>query len=318
MTKSLSACFVGLGSIGKRHLTNLHAVAKERGIKLTVDALRHEGSAPLDVSTAPLISSEHYNFDDLGHYDLMFVCNPSQLHYDTLCRLKDNAERFFIEKPVFVKPLTDAELAPFDNERKFYVACPMRHTKTFAYLQDFIKTNRVFSARAICSSYLPEWRPNQDYRTLYSASKDSGGVKFDLVHEFDYIFTLFGFPFRHFLSEGKFSDLEISSNDTVAFIGEYPDKVIELHLDYHGRRAQRYIELYTPDDVVRCDFLTSTVNLLKSGKSISFAEDRNDCCRREIDYFLRFAEGTATNINTVRHSNAVIDLISKQDARKAQ
>ena len=38
--KTLKVLFVGLGSIGKRHLKNLHAVAAERGAQVQAWALR--------------------------------------------------------------------------------------------------------------------------------------------------------------------------------------------------------------------------------------------------------------------------------------
>lgn len=40
MTK-LEVCFVGVGSIAKRHIKNLKKVCEKRGINLTINALRH-------------------------------------------------------------------------------------------------------------------------------------------------------------------------------------------------------------------------------------------------------------------------------------
>ena len=36
---TLTALFVGLGSIGTRHLNNLHALCQQRGVTLRADAL---------------------------------------------------------------------------------------------------------------------------------------------------------------------------------------------------------------------------------------------------------------------------------------
>ena len=309
MDKDLSALFVGLGSIGSRHLRDLVAVCTERGLRLSVDALRHAGAAPLAESIRGLVRTEYRDIGSLGTYDLIFICNPSQLHEATLEALKDKARHFFVEKPAFVRPLAREREEAFSDESKFFVACPLRFTKVYSYLETFVKEHRVFSARAVCSSYLPEWRPNQDYRSLYSARPESGGVKLDLIHEFDYLFALFGIPPRHFIAEGKFSDLEIASNDTVAFVGEYDDKVVEVHLDYHGRQPQRFVELNTRDDTVRCDFLRSEVQFLRAGTRLSFGESREDYCRREIAYFLDFAVGEKKNVNSILRANRVLSVL---------
>lgn len=295
MTKSLTACFVGLGSIGKRHLKNLVTICAERGIDLSVDALRHAPS-PLAADIAPLIRAEYYNAEELPHYDLIFICNPSQSHYETLCALNDKADHFFIEKPVFTRPLSEEELRPFADEKKYYVACPLRHTKTFAALKDFVSSHPVYSVRAICSSYLPDWRPGVDYRKLYSASKDSGGVALDLIHEFDYLFALFGFPEDSKLIARRVSDLKIESPDVVSYIASYPDKTIELHLDYFGRDSQRYCEVFSRDKTIRFDFL-------------GVAEDRNLSYVREIGWFIDFACGKQANINSTHFANSVLNHI---------
>ena len=292
MTDSLTACFVGLGSIGKRHLKNLVAVCAERGISIAVDALRH-APTPLAEDIASLIRAEYYNTAELPHYDLIFICNPSQSHYKTLCALNDKADHFFIEKPVFTRPLSDEELRPFADEKKYYVACPLRHTKTFAALKDFVSTHPVYSVRSICSSYLPDWRPGVDYRKLYSASKESGGVALDLIHEYDYLFALFGFPEESKLIARHVSDLELESCDVVSFVAAYPDKTVELHLDYFGRPSQRCCEIFTEDGRVRFDYLNAV-------------EERNEGYMREMRSFLDFAIGGSQNINSVLFSNDVL------------
>ena len=292
MTDSLTACFVGLGSIGKRHLKNLVAVCAERGISIAVDALRH-APTPLAEDIASLIRAEYYNTAELPHYDLIFICNPSQSHYKTLCALNDKADHFFIEKPVFTRPLSDEELRPFADEKKYYVACPLRHTKTFAALKDFVSTHPVYSVRSICSSYLPDWRPGVDYRKLYSASKESGGVALDLIPEFDYLFALFGFPEESKLIARHVSDLELESCDVVSFVAAYPDKTVELHLDYFGRPSQRCCEIFTEDGRVRFDYLNAV-------------EERNEGYMREMRSFLDFAIGGSQNINSVLFSNDVL------------
>ena len=176
-----SVLFVGLGSIGRRHLRNLHVVSRKLGLDVTVEALRHAGGA-LEPDVAGLLSAQHMVSSSLkDSYDIVFVCNPSQMHVETLHALKDKGRFFFVEKPVAVEPISEPMMRSLGDPRRYCVACPLRHSLVYEAIRDFTARNRVLSARALCTSYLPEWRSKADYRRLYSARRDSGGT--DLVQD---------------------------------------------------------------------------------------------------------------------------------------
>ena len=305
----MKAVVIGLGSIGQRHLKNIHSVAAKRGIQVVTDVVEPRALDYLDEATRSLVGNRFSSLGDIGRYDMIFIANPSQLHEETLAAVRDRADFFFVEKPVFTKALGADAAALYSDERRFYVACPIRHTKVYAFLSEFVPQNKVYCARAICSSYLPDWRPGTDYRRTYAAQEGSGGVKLDLIHEFDYLFTLFGLPQESRLLDGKFSELELKSVDGVSFVGRYPDKTLELHLDYYGRVPRREIELYTADDVVVCDFIKAEIRFLKSGRRIDLAEERNEYCKREMAYFFDFALGGAKNINSIPYANGIISFV---------
>ena len=305
----MNICIIGLGSIGQRHLKNIHAVAAARGIAVETDVVEPRELDYLDATTRALVRNRFATPDELGLYDMIFVTNPSQLHHETLLSVKDKADFFFVEKPVFTKALPPDALAPFADEKRFYVACPIRHTRVYGFLAEFVPQNKIYCARAICSSYLPEWRPGTDYRRTYAAQEGAGGVKLDLIHEFDYLFTLFGLPETSCLFDGQFSHLELKSVDGVSFVARYSDKTLELHLDYYGRVPRREIELYTADDVVVCDFIKAEIRFLKSGRRIDLAEERNEYCLREIGSFFDFALKGAANINPVPYANRIVEFV---------
>ena len=305
----MNICIIGLGSIGQRHLKNIHAVAKVRGVDVTTYVVEPRELSYLDEATRALVGKRFSEPADIERYDMIFVTNPSQLHYETLLAVKDKANFFFVEKPVFTKALASDALIPFADEKRFYVACPIRHTRVYGFLREFASENKIYCARAICSSYLPEWRPVTDYRRTYAAQEGAGGVKLDLIHEFDYLFTLFGLPKESCLLDGKFSRLELKSVDGVSFVARYPDKTLELHLDYYGRVPRREIELYTEDDVVVCDFIKAEIRFLKSGRRIDLFEERNEYCLREIGYFFDFALNGAANVNSIPYANGIVSFL---------
>ena len=249
-------CFVGVGSIATKHINAL----KKIDSSISIHAFR-TGKSKFISNVQSFIDKEVYNFEDLDNsYDAVFICNPTSMHYDTLVKFKDKSDYFFIEKPVFDKEYSINELKQFD-EKNIYVACPLRYHLVLKRAKDIVKEKgNPISARIICSSYLPEWRPSIDYRTNYSAHKDmGGGVSIDLIHEVDYMTYLFGFPIKDHYIKGTFSNLEIDSDDLAVHLFEYPKMIVEMHLDYFGRKNQRYLEMFFNDEVVKCDLLEGKV-----------------------------------------------------------
>ena len=152
----MTACFIGLGSIGLRHLKNVHAVAEKRGIAIETDVVEPRELDYLDADVHALVRRRFSAVSEIGRYDMIFVTNPSQLHEETLADVRKKADFFFVEKPVFTRALEGDALKPYADERAFYVACPIRHTRVYGFLADFVPQNKVYCARAICSSYLPD------------------------------------------------------------------------------------------------------------------------------------------------------------------
>ena len=294
----LTVGFVGLGSIGRRHLGNLFEECERRRLDVRAVALRHSPGAGLDERVASRLSAQFFSADEMPVCDLLFICNPTQLHKDAAESLHGRAGKIFLEKPAFSRHLSEGELAGLGDVDKYRVACPLRHTKTFADLKGHVTSSRVFSARSICSSYLPGWRSGVDYRSLYCARPDSGGVVADLVHEFDYLVSLFGFPLRSALYASKVSDLEIESTDVAVFIAEYADKMVELHLDYFGRRSQRSCEVISRDGTETFDFLDEPGGM-------------DGAYKREMRDFLDFALEGGANINSLRFANDVLGMIQE-------
>lgn len=295
----MKVLFVGIGSIGTRHLNNLTQLAAERGLTLEVHALR-SSTRPLKPETAEKLARQCTRYEELdAHYDLAFITNPTHLHAEVMQALSSRADCFFIEKPIFEATGYDLAALGFGPDKKAYVAAPMRWCGTMLALKELLPSLRPYSARVICSSYLPEWRPGVDYRTVYSAHKDmGGGVTIDLIHEWDYLVDLFGRPLEMYNFKGTYSELELDSDDLSVYIARYPGLLAEVHLDYFGREYRRSIELFCKDGTVTADFGAGTLTLA-DGTVQHYEEPVNQRYLRELDYFLNYAQsGDAVSVNT--------------------
>lgn len=291
-------CFIGLGSIAARHIRNLKVLF---GDSVSIDVLRSGNGKKIDVALQNMIQQVYFDFSELPmDYDVIFITNPTRLHYETLLKVKRSAKHFFIEKPVFETGHENIAKLGLNSDSVYYVACPLRYTKIIQYLKQNIDFSKVHSMRCISSSYLPDWRSEADYRDTYSARKElGGGVSIDLIHEWDYINYLIGQPQAVHSFIGKKSDLEIDSDDVAIYIAEYVDKFVEVHLDYIGRTAIRKIDLFSEDDSIEADLITKKVIYRKRNVVVDLDEDRDSYQKKELLHFFDILERNCPNDNTI-------------------
>ena len=131
----MRVCFVGLGSIGKRHIKNLKVVANELGVGLEIDALRTSNTLlPPDV--APLISKSFNSTEALkDEYDVVFITNPTSKHYDTLKSFIGRTQNIFIEKPLFSSIRYNWQDIAWHPKGTYHVASPLRWNPVIQYLK---------------------------------------------------------------------------------------------------------------------------------------------------------------------------------------
>lgn len=300
--------YVGLGSIGARHLKNLREVCARQQIPLEVVALRSSAWAlPADV--AALADRQVTELPQEERYHAAFITNPTSLHAEVLLTLRGRVGTFFIEKPIFESTNYDLAALGLAEEQKAYVAAPMRWCGVYMALKEKLKDLPVYSVRAICSSYLPEWRKGADYRKVYSAIRSQGGgVALDLIHEWDYLTDLFGMPQRAAAMMGKYSHLEIDSDDLAVYIAQYSQFLCELHLDYFGRGYRRDVEVFTEAGTLRADFGTGLLHL-PGGDAEDYREDANRRYEREMEYFVQYAQrGEGASVNSPAQALRVLKL----------
>ena len=304
--------FCGLGSIAKRHLKNVSTYLASQGDTCTVDLYRSSLGNPLPEDLKSLVSEAFLYADDIPAnklYDVVFVTNPTSMHYETVMRFAPHTKSFFIEKPIFDSTDINKQIFKVIESKPSYVACPLRYNAVLQYVKQNIDLNRVFATRAISSSYLPEWRPGQDYRKTYSAHRElGGGVGIDLIHEWDYLTWLFGMPTLCKSIQTTISNLEIDSDDLAIYIGKNERTAFELHLDYFGRKPIRTMDLFSDEDTIHCDLLDGTVTYQKEGKTIRLESERNTFQLKEISHFFDIINNRIENDSTPEHAYNVLKI----------
>lgn len=287
-TKDLKVVFFGLGSIGKKHA---RIIMDKYNFEL--NAYRTgKGQEKNDLKI-----NEIYSLDDVFSInpDVAFITNPTCLHAETALKCAKRNINLFIEKPISHSLENIDVLENEIKKRKLftYVAYNMRFHPVIENLKKMIsnKENPV-NFEVKCSSYLPDWRPNQDYSKSYSAKKEQGGgVILDLSHEFDYISWLFGDIEKiegHF---DKVSNLKIDSEDVLdAQIKCSSDIEGKLHLDYFSRDEERKIQIYYDNEYLEGDLIKNTIKVVDKDdkeKINKYQNTTNETYNKQIDYFFK-------------------------------
>jgi predicted dehydrogenase len=247
----------GCGSIGRRHIENLLHLGAHRVLAQDPEAERRE------------YVRNTFHIDCLADFedalsqgvDTVFICNPTSLHVAAAsAALRSNCD-VFIEKPLSHSAQGLTELLELSKNcgRLVFVACNFRFEKGMQQVHALLRENRigrVFSAMAEFGHYLPDWRPWQDYRKSYSASKHlGGGVLLDAYHEFDFLDWLLGPVDQVFCIERKTGLLEIDTEDMAIVTLSFAQGALgQVHLDYLRKPYTRRFELIGELGTLQWDF----------------------------------------------------------------
>jgi predicted dehydrogenase len=298
----------GLGGIGQRHARNLRAILGE-GVDLLawrVRGLTRVITPALQADFERNVEDE-YNikaFDTLDRAlaekpDAAFICNPTSLHVATAQECAEHNCHLFIEKPVS-HSLSGLHKLLDTIERRQLVAMvgyQLRFHPCLKAMSEILTAQaigRILTVRAAIGEYLPGWHAYEDYRAMYAASAAlGGGVILSQIHEFDYLYSLFGLPRSVYSLGGHWSSLEVDVEDTASTLMDFPvnDRSIAAHLqqDYLQRPPCRQCEIIGDQGKVVADF--ARLHVTAPGVSLDFSGfDRNQLFLDQSQHFLACLE----------------------------
>ena len=300
--------FFGLGSIGARHA------------KLLLDHFDLELSAYRTGKTANTLGiKEFHSLEEAfnNNPDAAFITNPTHLHIDTALECAERSIDLFIEKPLSNSIDGVDTLIELIKQKKLvnHVAFCLRYHPVITHLKEVLKTEEIFYTRTICSSYLPSWRPGQDYSKSYSADQArGGGVMNELIHELDYNEYLFGSSVSLEGSTGQASSLNISADDFSEFQLDHSTGIkSHISLDYFSHFRERVIKIYCPEKVIVADVINQTVKTYKEHMLIDEMklDDENMYLNQLNCFFNAMERRTDENLCTVAESRNLVEKLSQ-------
>jgi predicted dehydrogenase len=258
----MKAVIIGFGSIGARHAE----ILKEMGLSISVVSSRNDLPYPVYENLGILFNIEIP--------DYIIISNATEHHYSTYQELKRLGFKglLLIEKPVF---------GAYNSVEKFcptFVAYQLRFHPVLREMYRVCANQNFLACNIYTGSYLPDWRPGQDYSAVSSSSGSGGGALRELSHEWDYLFWLSGQWRSVSAIIGHFSSLDIQNDDVSGLLVQTNGcPIATVQLNYLDRIGRREIILILEDTTIHADLTNNT--LLINETKINFSVERNDTYR---------------------------------------
>ncbi len=174
------------------------------------------------------------------------IASPTSVHLEQATLALQHGCHVLVEKPLATRAAGVEGLQALAGERGrlLAVAMNLRFHPGPRGVHEVVGTGaigRPLLAHFTFGSYLPHWRPQDDYRHGYSARRDlGGGVLLDVIHEIDYAVWILGAVDSVSAHVAQVSDLEVDVEDMATVQLHFTDgAVASVDLDYLDRSYRR-------------------------------------------------------------------------------
>jgi predicted dehydrogenase len=236
---------------------------------------------------------------DFGQ-DAVVISNRNDQHIEVALAAARKGLHIYIEKPLSNNLTNVEELKDLEkrNSLVIEIGCMMRFHPNLILINKLLSDGiigKVYFARACVGQYLPDWRPGQDYRQLYSAKAEyGGGVLLDLIHELDYLLWWLGKIKEVSAVLAHQSDLEIETEDVALLSIQFQNGILaQVQMDYLRPFYHRTCEIVGSRGVIYWDYSKGTVFVKIKGEgkdkvfSVPDGFDRNDMFLDHMKFFIK-------------------------------
>ena len=279
----MQAIIIGNGSIGKRY----HRILQKMNISVRV----------VDID-------EKDKVDDILNstkYDFGLVCTPNCFHLEHVFSLCKAGIPFLCEKPLYVtrgKHLLKNILELVETKKLInMISCNLRFQRNIKNVTPEL-LNKAIAAEARFGYDLSKWHCDGKHLQLYSANKSmDGGVTFDCIHEFDYLYSWFGSIRNMSLVQKKISNVTVDTEDLLLGVVNFENGVqAKIKLDYLEPVYTRYCILYFKDG---------------TRQKIQLEMSNDTHYQEQIEYFIDNIKNNIKCMNNITEASYLIEKIDK-------
>lgn len=308
---------VGSGSIARRHIANLKTLFP--GSKIGCISASGKTFDPKDMGADIFYSDLQAALTDGPQFAI--IATPAPFHIQQAMILLDKNIPILIEKPLTdcLKRFKWAKSAFDEHIDRIEIAYNLRYMPSALAVKDHLDRHVLGKIHAVTidvGQYLPDWRPNSDYRQNVSANKTlGGGVLLELSHELDYLTWLFGDFDEVFCLTNNSGALDIDVEDVAdALITRNDGLQVNIHLDFLQHQAFRTCKIIGEFGTMRWDLLNNRLVLcLKACQEEVVYDDpfydKNTMYLDELSRFAKVAAGELAPAIPLEQGVNVLSLI---------
>jgi len=329
MKENLNILFVGLGSIGQRHIRNLKKILKnnvnffafrKKNRKTLLDdkGKKINGSVEKKYNIKILKNLENVNNNEI---DIIFITNPSSLHFKTILKLKKFKDKYiFIEKPLDSSLNKYKEFTTFikKNNIQTFMGYNLRFHECVQKTKEILYNNnlgKILKANFYYGDNLKNWHKYENYKIGYAAKKNlGGGIILSAIHEFDLMFYLFGNAKFIQSYNAYLSNLKINVEDFSISIFKNFFKKKEflsiVNLNFFQENKERYFKIIFEKGELHVDLLQFKISIVRKKKIdyLQFSKNNNSMYLNELKFFLNLIKYKKKVSKELNHINGLKSL----------
>lgn len=205
--------------------------------------------------------------------DYVVVASRTNEHRQDMAVLAANGFRgtVLMEKPLF----DQGDHAPEHAFKRVFVGYNLRFHPVVRRFKEILDGTTPYAVHAYVGQSLSDWRSGSDYRKGYSGAKSQGGgVLRDLSHELDFLNWILGGWKCLTASGGKFSQLEIDSDDVFSVLFEARRcPVVTVQMNYLDSVFHRQLVALTDKGSLRADIARGTIEFRETTEHFNMTRD---------------------------------------------
>lgn len=309
----------GLGSIGRRHLKIIRELRKD----IDISVLRSGTGEHLPEES--LAKHIFYDIQDAAAWmpDAAVIASPAHKHLEQALQFARQSTPLLIEKPIGLDYRSHQwdDLIQLSKQAHINTAYVFRCDPLIKNAIQYIQQKRigvVTSADFYCGSWLPDWRPEQDYSTTVSAIKSfGGGVLYELSHEIDIAQFIFGhLNLEHaYLANTSLLDIEMSVEDSASLsLTTEAGQSIHIRLDFCSRPPRRYFVIRGHKGELKVNLIERTLKLSINEKEPEIHRTStkiNDLYYIQMRNFLDSIENQSLPLCSVEEALKTLELVDQ-------